>query len=158
MKIELTKKEYRELIAMSALASGMVAILGDLYDQARYKERGVGMHAIESKLLEQATEHGSSDLVLEDSTDGTVLDDSYYETEILPILEDYSELELFDRLPNILAWRDFHAEHSADEIKQMADERRGYLGVELYPYEERYRREFEEHGFDRLGIVERKAK
>jgi hypothetical protein len=60
---------------------------------------------------------------------------------------------MYDRLANKLAWRDFHENHSEEEIKKMSKENGGYFGVALYDYEKKYWDELDERGITRLKIT-----
>jgi len=154
MKINITKKQYRQLIEMCEIACNIMGSLGDQMndEQNNYKEKYREYENIEKYLLQFAPEMESKDLV-EKYEEKLILSDKYYEDEIIPITEDYEDLILHDSLANKLAWRDFLNEHSKEEIEKMAENNNGYFGVEIFDYEKRYWDEFEEHEFDRLKIV-----
>jgi len=155
MKIDLTKKQYKELISMVAIANGIVGVLGDTMGEIDYKKRSNEMTDMENYLLQYANDFSCGELAQENEYEKTdILDDEYYENEILPIINDYEEYATHDTLSNKLAWRDFRNDHSEAELKKMAKENDGYFGVEIYKYEKKYWDEFEEYEYDRLEIVE----
>jgi hypothetical protein len=153
MKIDFTKKQYRDLVTLISTSNGIFGILGDSLQDTDYKKRSCNMDELEEHVLRCAHDFGCDDVVEQDS-DTVHLDDKYYEEKIMPIIEDFEEYALHDNLSTVLAKRDFRQDHSRKEIEKMAEERGGYLGVPLYDYEKKYWDEFEAHGFDRLEINE----
>lgn len=152
MKINFTKKQYRDLITMCAIANSVVGILGD-EDKEEYGVKSKKMEEIQAYLLQFAEEMGCEDLIC--NIEGkTFLDDDVY-TEIMEtIMSDYDERELHTSLANKLAWRDFRQVHSKEELEEMAIANGNYFGTVLYEYEKKYWDEFEKHGVDRLEVKE----
>lgn len=151
MKINITKEQYKELISMLAIANGIVGILGDVLPETDYKKRSDVMGKIENYFLQYAADYGYEGMAQEyDSED--VLDDEFYENEILPIMKDYDDFTTRDNLSSELAWRDFRREHTPKELDEMAEKNSGYFGVEMYDYEKKYWDEFDENGYERLEI------
>ncbi|OGY31401.1 MAG: hypothetical protein A3C02_01275 [Candidatus Andersenbacteria bacterium RIFCSPHIGHO2_02_FULL_45_11] len=153
MNIELTKKQYRDLIAAVAINDGIFGILGDTLPDTGYKKRSKETEKLESHLLQYAKDFDSSDLS-EDFEGRPVLDSEVYETKIMPILDDFEEFAIHDGLANKLAWRDFKREHTKADMEKMAKKNGGYFGVVIYDYEKKYWDEFEKHEYSRLEIVE----
>lgn len=156
MKINLTKEQYKQLIEMVTLSNGIVGVLGDMVSGEKYKKRSDKMDAMEKYLLQFAPDFGCDDLTQKHNGE-VVLDGDYYENKILPTICDHEDFALHDGLANKLAWRDFRRDHTPEEIDAMSEAHHGYLGVELYDYEERYWDEFDKHEFDRLEVVEENA-
>ena len=155
MNIDITQDQYKELIAMVALANGIVGMLGDVMPEADYKKRSEKMKDLEDYFLQFAADFDCSELAQENEDEGkAILDDEFYENTILPMITDYEEFAAYDTLSNELAWRDFKKDHSEKEIGGIAEKNGGYFGVELYDYEKKYWDEFEEHGYERLEIKE----
>ncbi len=151
MKINITKKQYKDLIAMCAIANSVLGIMGDELDEKDYKAKSDKYEELEAYFLQFAKEMDANDMV--DKYEGKyVLDDDFYGEKINTIIEDYDDHIMFSLLVNKLAWRDFHKDHTKEEIKKMAEENGGYFGVELHDYEKKYWDEFEENGLDRLKI------
>ena len=152
MKINITKKQYRDLIEMCAIANSILGIMGDELDPEKYKEKSDKSEELQNYLLQFAKEMDAEDIV--DKFEGRyVLDDDFYEEQINSVTEDYDDHIMFSSLANRLARRDFHKDHTKEEIKKMAKENGGYFGVELHDYEKKYWDEFEEHGTDQLFIT-----
>lgn len=151
MKISITKEQYKELITAVSVADAIFGVLGDMMADTDYKKRSSEMDKLEEYFLKYAKDFYCEELIQEE--DGKkILNDEVYENSIFPIIEDYEEFVVQDRLANKLAWRDFRKEHSEKELAEMAKENRGYFGVELYDYEKKYWDEFEEYEFERLRI------
>jgi len=155
MKIELSKQQYKDLVASVAMADTICGLLSDAIEDGEidYKERAEQIGELQSYLLQFADEFEYGEAVEE--YDGEIfMDEELYEEEIEPIMDDFEDFVLHDRLPNILAWRDFYRDHSDEEREKMSEENGGYFGVELHPYEAKYWNEFDEHGFEHLFIKE----
>jgi len=155
MKIELTNKQYRDLITMSGIATGVFGILGDSLDGADYKKRSKKMDGVEEHLLSYAKKFDCEDLI-ENFEGKDLLNEEFYEEKISPILTDYEQFALYDGLAHELASRDFKRDHTAAEIKKMSKENGGYFGVEMYDYEKKYWDEFDKYDYDRLEILDHK--
>ncbi len=55
MKIELTKRQYKNLLIMSHLANDMLGILGDVMpEETGYKKRSLQIEDLEDYFLEHA--------------------------------------------------------------------------------------------------------
>lgn len=151
MKINFTKKQYKDLIITLGLGNHIVGILSDVMADSDYKDLHGKTSELEEYFLQFAKDFDCEDLI--DKFEGrNVWDEDVYNDTIMGVMEDYGDYEVTSRLANKLAWRDFKKEHSDKEIKAMAKENSGYFGVALYDYEKKYWDEFEKHGFERLEI------
>lgn len=153
MKINITKEQYRELITMSGITNTIFGLLGDALPDTDYKERSKKSDEFESYLLQFAGEFDYEESANDDDGE-IVMDEEFCENDIIPILDEFEDFVLQDKLSNILAWRDFDREHTKAEKEKMAEKNGGYFGVALYEYEKKYWDEFEEHGFERLEVKE----
>lgn len=153
MKINLTKKQYENLITMSGISTTIFGLLSDAVEEGDYKARSKEMDELETYLLGFAKEFGREDLVFEFEGKPT-FDDDVHEEQIIPIIDDFEEYAVHTQLSNKLAWRDFEKEHTEEEMEKIAEEHGGYLGVALYDYEKKYWDEFEKYGFERLVVDE----
>jgi len=153
MKINLSKQQYKDLLASVAISNYIHELLDDAIesDEIDYEERADRTRELQSYLLEFAEAFGLPEAAELDEGE-LFLDEEYFDDEIQPIMDDFEEYVLHDTIPNILAWRDFDRDYTEEEQDKMAEENGDYFGVQLFPYEERYWREFEEHGFDRLFV------
>lgn len=153
MKIELTKKEYKDLVTIGSIAVYVLEILGYMLggkEGEQYKAKGKSANNMRSKLLEQAVGSGCEDWV-EKFEGKNVASDKLYD-DVGQIMEDYDDFVLYNEIANKLAWRDFYKDNSKEEIKEMKKKNGGYFGVEIYDYEKKYWDEFEENDLNRLRI------
>ena len=148
MKINITKKQYRQLIKVTALANATLGILGDTIEDSDYKQQSNDLEELERYFLQYAKDFDYEEVLDEDG----YLDEDFYESNIMSILSEYDEYTVHTTLANKLAWRDFKKDHSEKEIEKMAQENGGYFGVELHDYEKKYWDEFEKHGFNRFSL------
>lgn len=151
MKINITKKQYEELIKAVAIADGVLGILGDVTTEKNYKKQSEEMDDLENYFLQYADDFGCGEFAQMDGQ-AVILDDEFYENKIMPIIDDYEDYASYDNLANKLAWRDFRRDHTEEEIEEMAKKNGGFFGVELYDYEKKYWDEFDENEFERLEI------
>jgi len=150
MTIELTKDQYKKLIALVALGTGVLGIIGDAQPDD-YKKKSGEMDEVESYLLKYAADFGCKNLA-SPFRGKPSLNDEFYGKKIQPTLDDFEDFVTSDGIANELAWRDFRKDHTEAEIKKMAKENHNYFGVELYDYEKKYWDEFEKNGYERLEI------
>lgn len=158
MKINITKKQYKELITMISIANGIVGVLGDVIPKTDYKKRSEKMTDIENYFLQFANNFNYSKVTQEDNNEKKIiLNDNFYENKILPIITDYENYAVHEILSNKLAWRDFKKKYSKKEIVEMSKKNGGYFGVEIYDYEKKYWDEFNENGFEKLETVKKES-
>lgn len=158
MKINITKKQFESLMMALEIADTVTGLLSDVFEGKtgkEYKERAKQMDELQSVFYSRAKEFGLEDAVEEYKGTWFIREGSPREEEFHEIMDDFEEWIVEDSLANKLGKRDFYREHTEEEVNKMAEESHGYLGVEIHPYEERYWKEFELHGYDRLEIVER---
>ncbi len=151
MKIEFTNGQFEELIKLNAIATGILGILGDSLPDTDYKKRSIKADEIAGYLLKHAKGF-DCEKYISPYGDKNDLDDEIFEKKILPILTDYEQLGIVDGLANELAWRDFRNDHTPAELAILERKNSGFFGVELFKYEEKYQKEFEKNGFERLYI------
>lgn len=151
MKIDITNKQYRNLIIMSGIANSVLGFLDDSLEESDYKSQSNEMEKLEEYLLQFAKDFGCQDLT-EEFEGEKFFDDEMYEKMVMPIIGDYDDCIVFDELANKLAWRDFRRDHTDAEIKKIGEKSGGYIGLELYDYENKYWDEFEKNGCNRLEI------
>jgi len=154
MKINLTKKQYKNLIIMNGVANSIFGILGDVLEGSDYKNRSNEMDELEEYLLQYADGFDCGEFTQE-YHGKKIFNDKVYEEKILPTMEDYDDYQLYSDLANKLAWRDFRREHSEKEIEKMRKENGGYFGVELHDYEKKYWDEFDKYEYERLEIKDK---
>jgi len=153
MKINLSKQQYEDLLKAVSMSNTIYELLSDAVesDEIDFDENAERTRELQSYLLEFAEEFGVEEIV-EEFDGELLLNEEYENEEIEPIMDAFEEYILHDALPNTLAWRDFNRDYTAEEQDKMEEENGNFFGVELFPYEERYRNEFEKYGFNRLFI------
>lgn len=153
MKINLSQQQYKDLIDSVAMANAIHELLSDAVesDEIDFDELADRTRELQSYLLEFAGEFGMEEFT-EEFDGKLVLSEEYEEEETDPIMDAFEEYILHNALPNLLAWRDFNRDYTEEEQDITEEENGNFFGVELLPYEERYRNEFAEHGFNRLFI------
>jgi hypothetical protein len=158
MKINITKKQFESLMMSLEIADTVTGLLSDAYegeDGKKYKERAKRVNELRNVLYSRAKEFGLEKVVEEYKGEWYVSEDSPKSEEYEEIMEDFEEWVVQDVLSRRLGKRDFYRAHTEEELEKIAEEHGGYLGTETYAYEEKYWKEFEEHEYERLEIVER---
>ncbi len=151
MKINITNKQYKNLVLAVGIANNIFGYMGDFIEEPNYKPRAKEMESLRDYLLQFAKDFHCQDLT-EVCEGEIVLKEEVYDKEITAPLDDYDEITLCNELARKLAWRDLKKDHSETEMKKMEEKNGGYFGVELHPYEEKYWNEFDEHDYNRLEI------
>ncbi len=153
VNISFSKKEYATLVPALSMVGTIYALLGDMVDE-KYKKKSDEIEAVESLVLRHAQEAGYSEEIYEGDGKLSLFSESKAYGRMGDDLDEFEEWSFYDKLATKLAWRDFSAAHSEKEIRAMAEERGGYLGVPLYDFEKRYYDEFATHDVDRLEVVD----
>lgn len=151
MKINLTKKQYWDLIRAVYMADWMANAICD----ADMKEDD-GIKNIRDYIFSFAKEMGYEDYAEYDEKSG-----NYYATwdmddepSVRALIKRYDEHTMWEELAETLGERDFFRTHTKEEIDAMTHEGR----VEkVWECEARWGKEFEEHGIDRVGVVGEEA-
>lgn len=146
MKIELTKEQYEELLRLVSLGGyvrGAVAdIRGEEYDEDRIMEY----------LLNHAKDFGLESLTEE--FHGKLIENDDFSEEVDKMMEDYDEDEFWHGLTIMLGQRDFYRDTPKKELDRIKEGEQGRLPREIQNYYEKYDKEFDEYGIDRLEIKE----
>ncbi len=152
MKIELTKKQYKNLLMMSHLANDMLGILGDvLPEETGYKKRSLEIEDLEVYLLEHAEDFECGNMV-ENFKGRSMMKDEIYE-KMHEIVDEYNEYIFWDELTHRIGKRDFWRTVSEKERKDI-ERNNGWLPERIHELYAKYEKEFEKHGIDRIEIVE----
>ena len=147
MRIELTKEQFKEMLLAAMLYSwvrgGLVDSRGE--DFKKYEE-------LEKYLLKIAKDNELQDLV-EEFHDHLVPTDELAELEE-EIMEEYDDDIFWHELVTRLGGRDFWRTVTPEERKTV--EEKGWLPERVSGIYEKYEKEFEERGLDRVRIDEEK--
>lgn len=152
MKINITNKQYRDLITMLGMANSIVGTLRDMTTIAEYRKTYARTEALEQYFTKYAKDFNCEDLLEEDKGEFYWKDEAYDE-QIMSTIMRYDDFTTHSNLASKLAWRDFIRDHTEKQIDEMKKENDGYFGLEVHDYETRYWNEFEKHGYDRLEIT-----
>ncbi len=154
MKIELTKEQYINLLTMSHIANSVSGILGDVMpEETNYKKKSDETTELEDYLITYAKDFGCGDLI-EDFEGKTLLKDEIYE-KIQETIDEYDDYIFWNELEVRLGKRDF-ARTITEEEEKYIEENNGWFPERIHEIYEKYRKEFEENGIERLEIKEKK--
>ena len=145
MQIDLSKEQFKEMILAAMLYSFIRGGLADDKgeDFKKYEE-------LENYLLKIAEENGFNDLV-EKFHGHLIPSDELSELEE-EIMSEYDEDAFWHELMTRLGRRDFFRTVTPDEDKEM--EKRDWLPDRAQEFFDKYEKEFEEYGVERLEIKE----
>jgi len=145
MQVELTKEQLKEMLlaAMfySFIRGGLADDKGE--DFKKYEE-------LENYLLKIAEENGFNDLI-EKFHGQLIPSDELCELEE-EIMGEYDEDAFWHELMTRLGRRDFFRTVTPDEDKEM--KKRDWLPDRAQEFFDKYNKEFEEYGVERLGVKE----
>jgi hypothetical protein len=149
--IEFDKKQYETLVRVLQVAGSVYAILGDMVDE-KYKKQSDAMDDLESWILARAGEFGMADII-EIFENKNVLKDEAMD-KYTDDLTQYEEWAFWDVFAHKLADREMARRYAAGNFpaeKAIGGHELMHLHFEL---EEKYEKEFDEHGIDRFEIRE----
>ena len=145
IQLSFTKKEFRDLLLEVMLGSGILGMLAD--------ERGKSSEpceAIQKRLLIAAHRLGWHEMVQE--FEGSLLPSDKLCEEEEHLSEDYDDNVFWHELETRLGKRDFYRTVTKDEEKEMKAKQ--WLPERVHKIYGSYAKEFEEHGLERLRVVD----
>lgn len=143
MKIDITKKEYRQLLDMVEIAEWVLnsRSTGPSDEAKEYSD-------IYQKILSYAKDMGYENLVTYDKDlDGYFATAEYEESEHMRYIEEFEDDVFWEALPHRLAVRDLVKQFGEQKYEEMGFEERVSKLIEL---ESIYNKELEENGIDNL--------
>jgi hypothetical protein len=144
MKLELTKKQYRELIELLFLGNW---IANASRTGAEGDERLEKYEEIQDYILSQAKHFQAEDIVKAEGNEFyTTMD---FEESLMPIVEEYDEFTFWEQISLKLAKRDLLRE--IGPVRQLNEEHR----KRMYEIEYQYEIEFEKNGLKNLEIIKK---
>ena len=152
MKIELSKEQFMNLLEMSHIANSVLGILGDALPETNYKKKSDEMDNLEEYFLGYAKDFGCGSLV-EDFHGKILMKEEIYE-RMREIMDEYDDYIFWNELEVRMGKRDFERSITADD-KRYIKENKGWFPERIHEIYEKYRREFENYGIDRLEIKEK---
>jgi hypothetical protein len=143
MKIDITKKEYRQLLDMVEIAEWVLnSHSTGPSDQIREYS------GVYQKILSHAKDMGCENLITYDKTlDAYFATAEYEESEHMRYIEEFEDDVFWEELPHRLAVRDLVQQFGEKEYAEMEFEERVSKLLEL---EAIYNNELEENGIDNL--------
>ncbi len=147
MKIELSKKQYRDLIEFLDTANYIYGYAGDMLDNKKYKKKSDDLDKVISHLLERAKDFESEDLV--DEFEGRKFVEEKKSEKNLDLVFKYDEHIAWEKIVEMLARRDFVRKYGIEAIRKMSDHDRIHKEGEI---EEKYWEEVDEYGVERMEI------
>lgn len=154
MKINISKKQYHQLIQACDLTSSILGLLGDMVSD-EYKKMSDEHEEFEQYILQYAKEMGYEDKV-DSYKDRLFLVDGG-NTEFDETLEDYDDYIFWSELETRLGKRDFFRTMTEAEKKEM-DENNGWYPDRIHELYKKYGEEFQKHGLDRVEVNKDKSK
>ncbi|MBM3305602.1 MAG: hypothetical protein FJY79_06640 [Candidatus Aminicenantes bacterium] len=142
MNIQLTKEQLETLVKLVYLGNRMANDwrTDDILEE--YDE-------VESLVLASAQKHGLGDLVEFEEDSGKALPSGELEEKMAEITDLYNDNTFWDQLIYRMADRDYVRKYGEDSLEELYTEQ----GIERErPLVERYEKEFNEHGLDRLEV------
>ncbi|MCX6745842.1 MAG: hypothetical protein NTX00_02360 [Candidatus Parcubacteria bacterium] len=149
MLIEINKSQYEDLIWSIQISGFIYGLLRDMVSQD-YNEKLSRNEELENYLLGFAKEYGQKKIVEE--FDGKNVATHEYLDKVLDDMSEYEDYIMWDELSSRLGARDFYQQHSKKELKKMTMQE---ILTKRFEFEEKYYKEFEENGLDRLGVNEK---
>jgi len=143
MKIDITKKEYRQLLDMVEIAEWVLNAYGTgpSDETKEYSD-------IYQKILSLAKDMGYENLITYDKDlDGYFATAEYEESEHMRYIEEFEDDVFWEALPHRLAVRDLVKQFGEQKYTEMEFEERVSKILDL---EEIYNKELEENGIDNL--------
>jgi hypothetical protein len=144
MKLELTNKQYRDLIELLFFGNW---IANGTRTGAEGDERLEQYEEIQDYILSQAKHFQAEDVVRAKGNDFyTTMD---FEESLMPIVEEYDEYTFWEQISIQLAKRDLFRE--IGPVRQLKEEHR----ERMFEIENQYEIEFEKNGLKNLEIVKK---
>jgi len=151
MKMEFSKGQYRDLLKMCEIANSVYGILGDAVSED-YKKQSRRIEELQRYLLSFADQFGCSEM--KELYKGEIIPSDMFSEKIREVMDNYNDETFWYELETRLGKRDFEKDMTKEERKEAKKD--GWLPFRVHDFYEKWTKEFEEHGVDRLGIIEKK--
>ena len=144
IQLEFTEEEYKKLIESVYLADWL-----DCAQKEENDPKGRRYSGIEQKVYSKAAEAGLQELVEKDEKSGEIFPSNRMDDACHDVLDEYMGEAFWTDLAERLACRDIERKQGRGSLERMSGEDRSEL---IGAGEEKYLKEFEVHGLERLEI------
>lgn len=151
MKINMTKEQYKMLVKMAMIASDVYGVLGDNVSD-EYKKESDEFEEFRKYILEHAKDFGYKELVEEYM--GKIIPSDDFSEKMQVVTDEYDNETFWYELETRLGKRDFERDMTKEEREQV--KKNGHYSDKIWDYYEKYQKEFEENGTERLVVIENK--
>lgn len=143
MQINLTKEQFKEMLLAAMLYSWICGSLaeGRGEDFSKYEK-------LTDYLLKIANDEEMFDLV--ENFEGNLVPSDELAEEEGEIMDKFGEDEFWERLVRYLGKRDFYRDMTKEEKREA--KKNNWLPERVHEFYERYNKEFEEYGVERLEV------
>lgn len=150
MKVDLTKEQYECLIKAVEAGNSVYGILGDNVSD-EYKKQSVQIEMLQKYLLGHASDFGMEHMV--DTYMGELILSDGFSKELGEAMDDYDDETFWNELEALLGQRDFDRTTTAKEQEEIK-KNGGWYPDRIHKLYEKWNKEFEKNGIERLEIVE----
>ncbi len=147
MKINLSKKQFETLIKVVEAGSSVYGILGDSVSE-EYKKESNDIEELRKYLIGFANGYGFEDMT-EIFMGKLIMSDEWSE-KLHEVIEDYDDQTFWHELETRLGKRDFERTMTEEEKEEIKNS--GRYPSRVYDLYEKWGKEFEKYGTDRLSI------
>lgn len=148
MKINLTKKQYSTLIRALEAGNSVYGILGDNVSE-NYKKISNEINDLQGYLLSFAKDFGRKDLT--EKFMGELMLNEKFSEKFHEVIDDYDNENFWHELEVRLGKRDFFKSMTKEEEREI-EEKDGWLPERIHEIYEKWGKEFEKNGIERLEI------
>ncbi|MDI6739610.1 MAG: hypothetical protein QME74_04520 [Candidatus Edwardsbacteria bacterium] len=140
MKINLTKDQFRDLLALVYLGEWLV----NTYEKDK---RRFVLEKTQQRLYGLASDNGCGDWIAHDPREKRLVPTAAMDKALSPFIDLYDENVFWDQLAERLAERDLIRDRGHDAVHEMDD---AAYDAALRPYLDRWWDKIDRHGLDRL--------
>lgn len=137
---------------MNDLANSVMGILGDYIEGKSYKEKSNNFEELEKYLLNFAKNFESEDLA--EKWKGEIIISDKASKKYQKIIDDYNDIIFWEELAERMGKRDFERTITVEDEKYL-NENNGWLPDRIHTIYNKYHKEFENNGIDRLEIIDK---
>lgn len=149
MKINLTKKQYKNLLYALEAGSSVYGILGDMVSEEDYKQRSNQIQELKEYFWSFAQEFGLEELT--DKYEDKTIPNEELEEEFQRDMDEYDNETFWHELTTRLGKRDFERTTTEAEMEEIR-QNYGMYPDRIDDLYQKWEEEFEKNGLERLNI------